>query len=800
MEELSISKRLVQNRRNSLRTIGSKLYLTWLVSYIVIFIVPLLVGVIVYSKAETIILNETLNTNREVIRQVKVSSDFKLKEFDYLSLQIALNQKVVKFLNYDENLDEDQRYTIIQILADFNVYINSNSFVDTFFVYFKNSNCVLSPTAKYDADDILNKIQVSNEGISCSINDCLSEQKFSRKLLSGTISTGSDPAREVILYVQSLPFMTSVNQGAIIIVINKTSFYDIYEEVIQDNKKILLIDQQDNVLLTNLKMNFAAFNELDTANSNVPVEISDTNEYLFRMDSDIMPLKYAMIVQIDQFTAQAKLMKNIALISSLIGFFFVLGLSFLFAKYNYNPISEMVHIVKTRITVPCEVGSCENEDNKINELALIKNAILMTLEDSEKVKLHLEYLKPIIKKNYLQRLITGNIYGESLPQDLEYCGINFNTDSFAVFIAHHEARKQDLPEQERVETSILVTEIFRRALEKTGMIYDIDEDDELIYIINLYQPVIANYNLKGILSFAKQSVKRRLSVDLSIACSETTEGIPNIHNAFMQARKVMEYRLLLGKNNVLSIDDIKNITCDSPFTFSDKSRLIHAIAAGDRQAMRDLFDEIFVSNLSGKYISIELGRCLFYDMINTAIGIAKMHESNAQGSFAIDTASIDEMLNCGTIQELKDKIIKIYEDICDHVAQNKKSRTMVMTEMVTKFIDDHFSDPNLSVSSIAKYFYINSAYLGNLYKEHTGQNIIDAIGVRRTFEAKQMLQDSNEKVKVISEKVGFTNVNTFLRSFKRYEGITPQQYRMSISHSPDTAEGSEISQTDNMPE
>ena len=46
--------------------------------------------------------------------------------------------------------------------------------------------------------------------------------------------------------------------------------------------------------------------------------------------------------------------------------------------------------------------------------------------------------------------------------------------------------------------------------------------------------------------------------------------------------------------------------------------------------------------------------------------------------------------------------------------------------------------------------------------------------------AKQLLADPQSQVKLVAQRVGFENVNTFIRVFKSLEGISPGVYKETL--------------------
>lgn len=84
---------------------------------------------------------------------------------------------------------------------------------------------------------------------------------------------------------------------------------------------------------------------------------------------------------------------------------------------------------------------------------------------------------------------------------------------------------------------------------------------------------------------------------------------------------------------------------------------------------------------------------------------------------------------------------------------------------------------NTSVSAAAKALGYNANYLSRVVKEEVGLTPIEFINQTRVKKAKNMLVNSNMKLSGIAYECGFTDEKYFLKVFKKYENITPSQYR-----------------------
>lgn len=75
-----------------------------------------------------------------------------------------------------------------------------------------------------------------------------------------------------------------------------------------------------------------------------------------------------------------------------------------------------------------------------------------------------------------------------------------------------------------------------------------------------------------------------------------------------------------------------------------------------------------------------------------------------------------------------------------------------------------------------KYF-INSAYLGQLFKKKYGCGFKEYVNGVRLRKAAEMLLRTDEKVYIIAEKVGYKNLEYFINKFESVYGITPSRFR-----------------------
>lgn len=97
-------------------------------------------------------------------------------------------------------------------------------------------------------------------------------------------------------------------------------------------------------------------------------------------------------------------------------------------------------------------------------------------------------------------------------------------------------------------------------------------------------------------------------------------------------------------------------------------------------------------------------------------------------------------------------------------------------ETIKQYIYEHYGE-ELSVDALAQSVYMAPSYLSHVFKKETGQNISKFIKNYRMEKAREMLENTHNKIVNISYAVGYPNVSYFCQSFRECYGISPQKYR-----------------------
>lgn len=96
--------------------------------------------------------------------------------------------------------------------------------------------------------------------------------------------------------------------------------------------------------------------------------------------------------------------------------------------------------------------------------------------------------------------------------------------------------------------------------------------------------------------------------------------------------------------------------------------------------------------------------------------------------------------------------------------------------------DKIYMHPDLRITTLAEVLLTNRTYISRLINDDFGMNFNEFVNKYRVAEAERLLDCKDNHhftLEYIAEKSGFGNTNSFTRSFKEFNGLTPGQYRLN---------------------
>ncbi|QMV40850.1 helix-turn-helix domain-containing protein [Cohnella cholangitidis] len=122
---------------------------------------------------------------------------------------------------------------------------------------------------------------------------------------------------------------------------------------------------------------------------------------------------------------------------------------------------------------------------------------------------------------------------------------------------------------------------------------------------------------------------------------------------------------------------------------------------------------------------------------------------------------------------IRDWFIREFQSLAE-ASSAFKSYSRKVTQAL-EYIRKNYSE-DIGAQQIAEHIGISRDHLRHLFKEETGQTVLDALTAIRVDQSKKMLEEGKHKIYEIAELVGYRNSQYFSQVFRKSTGMTPLEY------------------------
>lgn len=136
----------------------------------------------------------------------------------------------------------------------------------------------------------------------------------------------------------------------------------------------------------------------------------------------------------------------------------------------------------------------------------------------------------------------------------------------------------------------------------------------------------------------------------------------------------------------------------------------------------------------------------------------------------------DKLSNSRLYQEYFSLITALETYYSTEIKLQGRKNGRIKIEDLKIYIDNYF-DRDLSLGELAQKVFVSEQYLSKVFKEEMGIGISEYIIRKRLEKVRSLLTGTELPITDIAFSAGFSNINSFNRLFKKYQGITPSLYR-----------------------
>ena len=409
----------------------------------------------------------------------------------------------------------------------------------------------------------------------------------------------------------------------------------------------------------------------------------------------------------------------------------------------------------------------------IQPVRVLDNQLKESVLTNELLQEEIEQTRPIICNSYTRRLMLGLVTSEEEIRYIqEYLGLTNPDIHFNVlYTICYDNRT--LAEKEKTDIWTLISGNIQQFFTPEYPWYIYSPADRIYAILLCTE---TPYDT-GLITFQSQIIRfhdyllEEYGVWFYAGIGMPTNSLSMIWECYQQAQEATEYT---SKNYIFLPYEIIQKRSDVYYYPSELStRLVHFINTGNKKQVQEIFTLLQNENIEKRSLQANLLRFLMTDIRNTLL---RVHFSIRQTK--PDNTALLEKIE----RQFNDHLsFKLCEDIalnlCELAGSQPEGNDLIQTIKV--YIQENYKDPSLCLSKISDTFNISESYFSHIFKEKCGINFSVYVENLRLEEAARLIKETRCSINELYLQVGYNNVTSFRRAFRKKYGLLPSEYRNS---------------------
>lgn len=711
-----------------------------------------------YLNYERHSIKQVQTYTAEELAQISYSTNFMFEAAKMTLMQLYANPSVLKLLN-QVDLNELETASLLSQVGVVNINL---PFVNSIYIYNKRANLMYFdgkafPLSIFPDQDIIRRLK---EGGMANLHP------IARKIpapASYTQMIAERPEKDEIYSFVFYDGNSTAIDNALVLNVSQMWLKNTIESMDpRMSNNTLVVDSSGLIVLGNERYTYLEHIQdsdndlLEISNQSSPsgyvIKTIDEVKYLITyVASPILDWKY---IKFTPYEAVSGKLKQV-MVWTLIIFLVVTLLSVLAVRY----ISKFVYGLFS---------------SKIRE---IENKY-----DSEKTS---GFEK---KQQFLRMLVTKKMEDGMMRKRLVRYGINFELDRGFMTVLFTIDHYEQFGEQYSLEDRALLSYGMMNVM---GELASAHFKNEAVDLGDGYIGLLLNLDDQGSEEIAlkleelvkniQDNVEKFLGVSLSAALGESLEEMEALPGSISLCREALTYKLFYGPRSLLYVSGIKEIKKkDYLFPEQAVAKIIDALLEGDDEAVR-LRCRRMIESTRG-YSIASLQSTVLRLALSLKEGMQKfpvLADEFHYGPF-IDLAG--RIAGFETLDEMIDKMNEQFEGVLEVIHRSQKTirkyeRYSGILSQVQAFVEQDYANPNLNPELIAEHLQLSAKYLRTLYLKASGESLGEYITRYRLDQAKSLLENIETTVQEAAARSGFVNINYFYTLFKKYNGITPNEFR-----------------------
>ncbi len=421
------------------------------------------------------------------------------------------------------------------------------------------------------------------------------------------------------------------------------------------------------------------------------------------------------------------------------------------------------------------------------ELAEILQRIRISLDEEIEQRRNINTLRenylgslPILREMFLNNLVSRTADVDTVVPKLREYGIDIlDARKWLAAVIHVEKMERSEDQvlsqhQELIPISVkkLVEDHLKPycrfavfdSIEGITVIAAVDQDNTQTGLINLLNDIC-------------RESRRFLEVTITVGVGHSCGTLQEISRSYQTAVDALGYRAIVGSGKTIYINDVEPVSRGKlQLDAKGEAELVSAIKFGPAELIGTVIQGL-ISRMDDVRVHARQYQVYMLSIVNCVIRLMQQYDLDMGEMFGGQTPYGEILAGIHRREEFAAWLIPVACRMNEALNRERDNTTRKVILEAREYIQDNYSNPELSVEMLCRHLHMSPAYFSTVFKKETGQTYINYLTEVRLEKAVELLNTTEDKTYVIAQKVGYQEQNYFSYVFKKKYGISPTRYR-----------------------
>lgn len=272
-----------------------------------------------------------------------------------------------------------------------------------------------------------------------------------------------------------------------------------------------------------------------------------------------------------------------------------------------------------------------------------------------------------------------------------------------------------------------------------------------------------------------QEIQKSIEIPVYFLAGKKVEGTAQLGHSYATACMLRSFIGFREKREIYYYEE-EIQTERSTVVLCKKSldQLTEAIQNSNRVEMNrqldQLYNELEQTGMDTNVVNMNINYLLF-QLINLAVDLDE----------SVNQEEIMQHISENIFESRADRSGQSYmrrfiHEYAEYLNQLRKNVSGGVLREIEREIRENYAE-NLTLKGLSQKYYINTSYLGQIFRKQYGQSFRDYLSAYRISKAEQLLLQTDKKVSMIADEVGYKDIDYFINRFIALKGVTPARFR-----------------------